>query len=64
MRRMPVWTMLPLLLLAACESTGQTTGKSSSASGPGGRPCTSRVQDAGQCGAGTIYSFPELANVR
>ena len=60
MRRLPVWTMLPLILLAACESTGQ----SGTPQQQQGRPCTTRVQDTGQCGAGSIYVFPELTNVR
>jgi hypothetical protein len=57
MRQLPVWTMLPLILLAACQSAPPSTSQQ-------GRPCTSRVQDAGQCNTGSIYSFPELANVR
>jgi hypothetical protein len=59
MRRLPVWTMLPLILLAACESTGQSGTPQQQ-----GRPCTTRVQDAGQCGAGSIYVSPDLTNVR
>jgi len=58
MRFVPAWTMLPLILLAACQSTGQ------SGTPQQGRPCTSRVQDAGQCNVGSIYVFPELTNVR
>lgn len=62
MRFVPIWTMLPLILLAACQSTGQSTGKSGAA--PQGRPCTARAEEAGQCNAGSIYVFPELTNVR
>jgi hypothetical protein len=59
MRRLPVWTILTLILLAGCESTGQSGTPQQR-----GRPCTTRVQDAGQCDAGSIYVFPELTNVR
>ena len=68
MRHVPVWTMLPLFLLAACQSTPPAESQSASAanrpSSALGRPCPPRLQDAGQCGVGSIYSFPELANVR
>lgn len=57
MRLVPVWTMLPLILLAGCQSTGQ------SGTAQQGRPCTSRVEAAGQCNP-SIYVFPELTNVR
>jgi hypothetical protein len=49
--------MLPLILLAACQSTPPSASQQS-------RPCPPRLQDAGQCGVGSIYTFPELANVR
>lgn len=67
MRFVPVWTMLPLILLAACQSTPPSGSQpASQARSPGelSRPCPPRLQDAGQCGIGSIYSFPELANVR
>jgi hypothetical protein len=64
MRQVPVWTLLPLILLAACQSTGPSQSGGQGAKSPQGRPCTSRMQDAGQCGTAGIYSFPELANVR
>ena len=60
MRFVPVWTMLPLILLAACQSAPQSGG-------PGynqGRPCSPRMVDSGQCNSGSIYVFPELTNVR
>lgn len=60
MRRAPVWTMLlPLILLAACQSAPQS-GKPPAAAG---RPCPPRLADAGQCNTGSIYVFPELTNV-
>lgn len=57
MRR--VWTMLPLILLAACQS-GQTGGPPAAVS----RQCPPRLADSGQCGTSSIYVFPELTNVR
>jgi hypothetical protein len=60
MRLVPVWTLLPLILLAACQSSGQTGAPPAAAA----RPCPSRLQDAGQCNTGSIYVFPELTNVR
>ena len=60
MRRVPVWTMLPLILLAACQNTTQT----GNAPVPRGTPCPTRLQDAGQCPSSSIYVFPELTNVR
>lgn len=59
MRRSMFWTLLPLVLLAACQSTGQ----SSAPSKPSAKQCPPRLQDAGQCNLNSIYSFPELANV-
>ena len=58
MRLLPVWTMLPLFLLAACQS-GQTGAPPAAVA----RQCPQRLQDAGQCHTSSIYSFPELANV-
>jgi hypothetical protein len=58
MRRVPIWTMLPLLLLAACQS-GQTGAPPAAVA----RECPPRMKDSGQCNASSIYSFPELANV-
>ena len=60
MRRAPVWTMLlPLMLLAACQSGPQ----SGSPQATGGRQCPPRLADSGQCNTGSIYVFPELTNV-
>jgi hypothetical protein len=59
MRLLPAWTMLPLILLAACQS-GQTGGPPAAAA----RQCPPRLADSGQCGASSIYVFPELTNVR
>jgi hypothetical protein len=59
MRYAPIWTMLPLILLAACQS-----GQTGDAPVPKGTPCPPRLQDAGQCGTSSIYVFPELTNVR
>lgn len=58
MRLVPVWTMLPIILLAACQSTGQSGTPQQS------RPCSPRLEDAGQCNTGSIYVFPELTSVR
>ena len=52
------------LPLTACQSTGPSQSGGQGAKASQGRPCTSRMQDAGQCGTAGIYSFPELANVR
>lgn len=60
MRLVPVWTMLPLILLAACQSAPQSGGSSLHSS----RPCSPRLADANQCGQNSIYVFPELTNVR
>ncbi len=60
MRRIPVLAMLPLVLLAGCQSSGQT----GAAPGAVTRDCPPRLREAGQCNAGTIYSFPELSNIR
>ena len=60
MRRVPVWTMLPLILLAACQSAPQSGGSGYNQ----GRSCTTRMHDAGQCNPGSIYVFPDLTNVR
>ncbi len=57
MRRMPILTLLPLMLLGACQSTApqQTIAN---------RPCTERMESAGTCNpSSSISSFPELANV-
>jgi len=51
--------MLPLILLAACQSSTQS-GPSLNQS----RPCSPRLAEANQCGDGSIYSFPELSNIR
>jgi hypothetical protein len=59
MRFVPVWTMLPLILLAACQSAPQSGGSLHS-----GRPCSPRLADAGQCNPSSIYVFPELTNIR
>jgi hypothetical protein len=59
MRFAPVWTMLPLILLAACQS-GQTGSPPAAAS----RQCPPRLADSGQCNTGSIYVFPELTNIR
>jgi hypothetical protein len=50
--------MLPLILLAACQS-GQTGDPPAAVA----RQCPQRMIDAGQCHTSSIYSFPELANV-
>ena len=60
MRFVPVWTMLPLILLAACQSAPPSGGSGYNQ----GRPCSPRMADAGQCNPGSIYSFPELTNIR
>lgn len=60
MRFLPVVTLLPLVLLAACQNTGQTGASPTAVS----RQCPPRMRDAGQCNSGTIYSFPELSNIR
>ena len=57
MRRVPIWTMLPLLLLAACQS-GQTGAPPAAVT----RDCTQRLIDSGQCQTSSFSSFPELAN--
>jgi len=58
MRRVPAWSLLPLILiLAACQSAPPNASQK-------GRPCTQRLADAGQCNLGSIYSFPELSNIR
>ncbi len=60
MRRVPVWTMLPLFLLAACQSA-----PSGGSAYNQGRPCSPRLADAGQCNPSpSIYVFPELTSVR
>jgi len=59
MRLMPVLAMLPLMLLAACQSSTQSGNEQNKS-----RPCSPRLEDAGQCNAGSIYSFPELSNIR
>ena len=58
MRRWTLWTMLPLVLLAACQS-----GQSGSPAVNESRPCPQRQADAGQCKTSSISSFPELVNV-
>jgi hypothetical protein len=50
--------LLPLILLAACQS-GQTGAPPAAVA----RDCPQRLIDAGQCHTSSIYSFPELANV-
>jgi hypothetical protein len=60
MRRVPVWAMLPLILLAACQSTPQPGAPPAAAA----RQCPPRLADSGQCNTGSIYVFPELTNVR
>jgi hypothetical protein len=59
MRYAPIWTMLPLILLAACQS-GQTGGPPPAAA----RECPPRLESSGQCHTSSIYVFPELTNVR
>jgi len=51
--------MLPLILLAACQSSTQSGTASNKA-----RPCSPRLAEANQCNDGSIYSFPELSNIR
>jgi len=59
MRRLSLVTLLPLVLLAACQNTPSDTGD-----GQRNRPCPPRLQEAGKCGtAGSLSSFPELSNV-
>lgn len=58
MRRVPIWTLIPLALLTACQS-GQTGNPPAAAA----RACPQRLVDAGQCHTSSLYSFPELANV-
>lgn len=54
--RVPVWTILPLFLLIACQSAPpQDTPR---------KPCPPRLQESGQCNAGSFSSFPELGNVQ
>ena len=60
MRFVPVWTMLPLILLAACQSAPPSGGSGYNQ----GRPCSPRMADSGQCNTNSIYVFPELTNVR
>jgi hypothetical protein len=60
MQRAPIWTMLPLILLAACQSTPQSGAPQQNQ----GRPCTQRMADSGQCNMSSIYVFPELTSVR
>lgn len=56
MRRMAYLTMLPLMMLAACQSTAPQQN--------GSRDCTQRERDAGSCNRSeSLSSFPELANV-
>ena len=56
MRRMAYLTMLPLMMLAACQSTAPQQN--------GSRDCTQRERDAGSCNrSASLSSFPELANV-
>lgn len=60
MRKLPLWILLPLMLLGACQSspTSAPAGRDQ------GRPCPPREQDSGQCGrAGSLSSFPELSNI-
>ena len=57
MRKLPVWTMLPLILLGGCQSATQGAQQS-------GRPCPPRLEESGQCKAVSISSFPELSNIR
>jgi hypothetical protein len=57
MRFVPIWAMLPLILLAACQS-GQTGAPPAAVS----RDCPQRMIDAGQCQTSSFSSFPELAN--
>ncbi len=64
MPRLPVWALLPVFLLAACQSGGQPAGKTSATATQGPRPCTSRMQDAGQCNVGSVPVFSELTNIR
>jgi hypothetical protein len=52
--------MLPLILLAACQSTPQSGAPQQNQ----GRPCTQRMADSGQCNMSSIYVFPELTSVR
>ena len=59
MRLTPVLGLLPLILLAACQSSTQS-GTAASKS----RPCSPRLAEANQCNDGSIYSFPELSNIR
>lgn len=59
MRRMPVLAMLPLILLAACQSSTQGGSQVNKS-----RPCSPRLAEANQCNDGSIYSFPELSNIR
>jgi hypothetical protein len=60
MRTAPIWTMLPLILLAACQSAPQSGGPTQNP----GRPCSPRMADAGQCNTSSIYVFPELTSVQ
>ncbi|MBU0582873.1 MAG: hypothetical protein KKB66_08395 [Alphaproteobacteria bacterium] len=56
MRRMAYFTLLPLMMLAACQSTAPQQN--------GNRACTQRESDAGSCNRSeSLSSFPELANV-
>ena len=56
MRRMAYFTLLPLMMLAACQSTAPQQN--------GNRACTQRASDAGSCNRSeSLSSFPELANV-
>ncbi|MBL8578581.1 MAG: hypothetical protein JNK47_15260 [Mesorhizobium sp.] len=58
MRRVPAWSLLPMIfILAACQGAPPNVSHQ-------GRACTQRLSDAGQCTVGTIYSFPELSNIR
>lgn len=59
MRLTPVLAMLPLILLAACQSNTQSGSQINSS-----RPCSPRLAEANQCNDGSIYSFPELSNIR
>jgi len=59
MRLTPVLGLLPLILLGACQSSPESGTASNKA-----RPCSPRLAEANQCNAGSIYSFPELSNIR
>lgn len=54
MRRTALLTLLPLIWLAACQSTESQQRAPQ-------RPCTDRQESAGTCSS--ISSFPELVNV-